>query len=54
VVLSDRVPKPTPGAVVFVPTKIEQEQPSNLPGILATAASILVSVATVIILAGQN
>ena len=54
VVLSDRVPKPGPGAVVYVPTKIEGEQPSNLPGILATAASILVSLTTVVILATQR
>jgi polysaccharide biosynthesis/export protein len=54
VLLSDRVPKPKPGASVYVPTKIESEQPSNLPGILATAASILVSLTTVVILATQR
>ncbi len=53
-VLADRVPKPTPGAVVFVPTKIEQEQPSNLPSILATAAQILAVLTTVIIVANQR
>jgi protein involved in polysaccharide export with SLBB domain len=54
VILSDRVPKPRPGAMVYVPTKIESEQPSNVAAILATAASILVSVTTVVILATQN
>jgi protein involved in polysaccharide export with SLBB domain len=54
VILSDRVPKPRPGAMVYVPTKIESEQPTNVAGILATAASILVSLTTVVILATQN
>ncbi len=54
VILSDKVPKPRPGALVYVPTKIENEQQSNVAGVLATAASILVSVATVVVLATQN
>lgn len=54
VILSDRVPKPRPGAMVYVPTKIESEQATNVAGILATAASILVSLTTVVILATQN
>jgi hypothetical protein len=37
-----------------VPTEIENETPSNVAGVLATAASILVSVATVVVLATQN
>jgi len=39
---------------VYVPTKIEAEQPSNLPVILATAAQILAVLTTVIIVANQN
>jgi polysaccharide biosynthesis/export protein len=54
VILRDRVPDPRPGAMIYVPTEIENESPSNVAGVLATAASILVSVATVVVLATQN
>jgi protein involved in polysaccharide export with SLBB domain len=48
-VLSDRVPKPRPGALVYVPIKIIQEQPSNLPGILSVAAQVLSAIVTIIV-----
>jgi protein involved in polysaccharide export with SLBB domain len=54
VVFGDKVPKPGAGAVVYVPTKIVQEQPSALPGILATAAQILGVLTTIVIVAAQN
>jgi protein involved in polysaccharide export with SLBB domain len=54
VVLSDDVPKPKPGAVVFVPVKRVQDQPSNVAGIISTAASVLTGVITLIIVANQN
>ncbi len=53
VVFSDKVPNPGPGAVVYVPTKIIEEQPSTLPSVLATAAQILGVLTTVIIVATQ-
>ena len=54
VLLSDHVPKPQPGAVVFVPTKRIQEQPSNVTGIVSTVASVLTGVITLIIVANQQ
>ncbi len=47
--LADRVPKPRPGALVYVPAKIVQEQPSNLPGILSVATQILSAIVTIIV-----
>jgi protein involved in polysaccharide export with SLBB domain len=54
VILKDGVPKPQPGAVVFVPAKRIQEQPSNVAGIISTAASVLTGVITLIIVANQK
>jgi protein involved in polysaccharide export with SLBB domain len=54
VLFSDHMPKPRPGAMVYVPTRIEQEQPSNLPSILGTVAQIVGVLTTVIIVAAQN
>jgi protein involved in polysaccharide export with SLBB domain len=54
VVLADDVPKPQPGAVVFVPAKRIQEQPSNVAGVISTVASVLTGVITLIIVANQN
>jgi protein involved in polysaccharide export with SLBB domain len=51
VVLADDVPKPKPGAVVFVPTKRLQEQPSNVTGVISTVAQVLTALVTVIIVA---
>ena len=47
-------PKPRPGAQIFVPTKIMEEQPSNLPSVLATVAQIVGVLTTVIIVASHN
>ena len=54
VVLADDVPKPKPGAIIFVPAKRVQEQPSNIAGIITTAASVLTGVITLIIVANQK
>jgi polysaccharide biosynthesis/export protein len=49
VILADDVPKPKSGAVIFVPARRIQEQPSNLPGILSVAAQVLSAVVTIIV-----
>ncbi len=48
-VLADDVPKPKSGAVVFVPAKRIQEQPSNLAGVLSVAAQVLSALVTIIV-----
>jgi polysaccharide biosynthesis/export protein len=53
IVFKDEVPKPRPGAVVFVPTKRIQEQPSNLPSVIATFAQLMAALVTVIVVAKQ-
>ncbi|MBA3317604.1 MAG: SLBB domain-containing protein [Gemmatimonadales bacterium] len=50
-VFADRVPRPRPGAVVFVPNKLLQEQPSNVTGVLATAAQVIGALVTIILVA---
>ena len=52
-VLADDVPKPKPGAVVFVPQKVTQEQPGNLAGVVSTVAQLLAALVTVIVVARQ-
>jgi protein involved in polysaccharide export with SLBB domain len=52
-VFSDKVPKPGPGAVVFVPTRAAQEPGSNLVGIIGTAAQLLGALVTLIVVARQ-
>jgi protein involved in polysaccharide export with SLBB domain len=52
-VLADAVPHPKPGAVVFVPTRTTQETPSNVLGVLATAAQVITALVTVIVVARQ-
>ena len=54
VVLRDDVPKPQPGAIVFVPAKRVQDQPSNALGVVSTVAQVLTGVITLIIVANQN
>ncbi|MGH7508219.1 MAG: SLBB domain-containing protein [Gemmatimonadales bacterium] len=49
VVLADDVPKPESGAVVFVPARTTQEQPSNIAGVLATAAQVISALVTIIV-----
>jgi protein involved in polysaccharide export with SLBB domain len=52
-VLADHVPHPDAGAVVFVPTRTVQQSPSNVTGILATAAQVITALVTVIVVARQ-
>jgi polysaccharide export outer membrane protein len=53
VVLADDVPRPKSGAVIFVPTKRVQEQPSNVAGVISTVAQVLTALVTVIVVARQ-
>ena len=50
-VLADNVPKPKPGAVVYVPTKLIQEQAGNALAAVWTIATLLGSLATIILVA---
>jgi polysaccharide biosynthesis/export protein len=50
-VFADKVPKPMPGAVIFVATRTAQEPSSNLAGILGTAAQLLGALVTIIVVA---
>jgi hypothetical protein len=50
-ILSDRVPNPKPGAVVYVPAKIIQEGPNALPGVLAAVAQVLGVLTTIVVVA---
>jgi polysaccharide biosynthesis/export protein len=50
-ILSDRVPRPEPGAVVYVPAKIVQDSPSTLPSVLATFAQVLGVLTTIVVVA---
>jgi protein involved in polysaccharide export with SLBB domain len=51
--LADKVPRPAPGAVVFVPAKVAQEPGSNVVGIIGTAAQLLGALVTLIVVARQ-
>jgi protein involved in polysaccharide export with SLBB domain len=53
VILSDDVPKPKSGAVVFVPVKAAPEQPSNVAGVVSTVAQVLTALVTIIVVARQ-
>jgi polysaccharide biosynthesis/export protein len=53
VVLQDDVPKPKPGAVVFVPAKRVQDPPSNVVGVIGTVAQLMAALVTVIVVARQ-
>jgi polysaccharide export outer membrane protein len=50
-ILSDRVPRPEPGAVVYVPAKLVQDSPSTLPSVLATFAQVLGVLTTIVVVA---
>ena len=50
-IFSDKVPRPKPGAVVYVPAKVIQEGPSTLPGVLATVAQVLGVLTTIVVVA---
>jgi polysaccharide biosynthesis/export protein len=51
VVLADDVPKPKSGAVVFVPTKVVQDQPSNIASVIGTVAQLVGALVTIIVVA---
>jgi protein involved in polysaccharide export with SLBB domain len=51
--LADDLPRPKPGAQIFVPARIIQEQPSNAPQILGVVASVIASLTTIVIVATQ-
>ncbi len=48
---ADKVPRPKPGAVVYVPAKIVQDSPSTLPSVLATMAQVLGVLTTIVVVA---
>ncbi len=50
-IFADQVPRPRPGAVVFVSTRTVQEQGSNVGAILGTAAQLLGALVTIIVVA---
>ena len=50
-IFADKVPRPRPGAVVFVPTRTAQEPGSNVTAVLATAAQLLGALVTIIVVA---
>ena len=52
-ILPDKVPHPEPGAVVFVPPKRVQDQPSNTVNVIATIAQLMAALVTVIVVAKQ-
>jgi polysaccharide biosynthesis/export protein len=52
-VFADDVPKPQAGGVVFVPTKVGQEQPNNTVAVIGTMAQLLAAVVTIIVVARQ-
>jgi hypothetical protein len=51
VLLADDVPKPQSGAVIFVPTRTMQEQPSNVAGLITTVAQGLTARVTIYVVA---
>jgi protein involved in polysaccharide export with SLBB domain len=51
VVLADKVPRPGPGAVVFVPTRTTPEPGSNVLAAIGTAAQLLGTLVTLIVVA---
>jgi hypothetical protein len=53
VFLADEVPRPNSGAVVFVPTRIVQEQPNNTAQVIGTVAQVLTALVTIIVVAKQ-
>jgi polysaccharide export outer membrane protein len=53
VILADDVPKPKSGAVVFVPARAAQEQPSNVAGIVTAIAGLVSTVVTLVVVAQQ-
>jgi protein involved in polysaccharide export with SLBB domain len=54
IILADNVPRPEPGAVVYVPAKRIQEQPTNTVGVISTVAQVVTALVTLVIVANQN
>ena len=50
-IFADRVPRPKPGASVYVPTLAAREAPSNLPSVLGTVAQVLGVLTTILVVA---
>jgi polysaccharide export outer membrane protein len=50
-IFADAVPKPRPGALVYVSARTVQAQPGNLSAILGTAAQVLGALVTIIVVA---
>lgn len=50
-IFADRVPRPRPGAVVFVSTRTVQDQPSNITAVIGTLAQLLGALVTIIVVA---
>jgi protein involved in polysaccharide export with SLBB domain len=50
-ILSDRVPHPKPGAVIYVPTRTGQDGPNPLPSVLGTIAQVLGVLTTIVVVA---
>jgi polysaccharide biosynthesis/export protein len=50
-IFADRVPRPKPGASVYVPTLVAKEAPSNLPSVLGTVAQVLGVLTTILVVA---
>ena len=53
-IFADRVPRPKPGAVVYVPTLAAREAPSNLPSVLGTVAQVLGVLTTIVVVATRR
>jgi hypothetical protein len=51
VILADDVPKPKSGAVVFVPNRVGQDQPTNVAGVIGTVAQLVGALVTIIVVA---
>jgi protein involved in polysaccharide export with SLBB domain len=49
--LADKVPRPKPGAMIYVPAKVVQDSPSTLPSVLGTIAQVLGVLTTIVVVA---
>ena len=54
VVFADDVPEPKSGAVVFVPARVVEEQPSNVAGVIGAVASLVGALVTIVVVVAQN
>jgi protein involved in polysaccharide export with SLBB domain len=51
VILADRVPRPGPGSVIYVPTKVIREEGQSSAAVIGTVAQVLGVLATIIVVA---